>query len=66
MNIFEPINKSFLENKKINISFSKTINKKEKDFLKFLFRKYNLMTSLEKSSILDNIAISDILEELKY
>lgn len=66
MNIFEPINKSFLENKKINISFSKTINKKEKDFLKFLFRKYNLMTSLEKSSILDNIAISDILKELKY
>ena len=66
MNIFEPINRSFLENKKINITFSRAINKKERDFLKFLFRKYNLMTYLEKSSILDNILIEDLLKELRY
>lgn len=66
MNIFEPINKSFLENKKIDITFSKLINKKEKDFLKFIFKKYNLMTILEKSSIVDNLSLYDILKELKY
>ena len=66
MNIFEPINKSFLENKKIDITFSKLMNKKEKDFLKFIFKKYNLMTILEKSSIVDNLSLYDILKELKY
>ena len=66
MNIFEPINKYFLENKKIDITFSKLINKKEKDFLKFIFKKYNLMTILEKSSIVDNLSLYDILKELKY
>ena len=62
MNIFEPINKYFLENKKIDITFSKLINKKEKDFLKFIFKKYNLMTILEKSSIVDNLSLYDILK----
>ena len=66
MNIFEPINKYFLENKKIDITFSKLMNKKEKDFLKFIFKKYNLMTILEKSSIVDNLSLYDILKELKY
>ena len=37
MDIYAPINKHFLENKKIKISFSKVLNKKEKYFLKFKF-----------------------------
>ena len=65
MNIYEPINKQFLENKKINVSFSKALNHKEKSFLKFLFTKYDLLKKLEKTTVLKEIDLKYILEILK-
>ena len=66
MDIYTSINKHFLENKKINISFSKALNKKEKYFLKFLFTEYKLLEKLEKTSILQDIDLSEILKILKF
>ena len=66
MNIYAPINKHFLENKKIKISFSKALNKKEKHFLKFLFTEYNLLEKFEKTSILQDIELGEILDVLKF
>ena len=43
MDIYMPINKHFLENKKIKILFSKALNKKERYFLKYLFTEYSLL-----------------------
>ena len=66
MDIYAPINKHFLENKKIKISFSKALNKKEKHFLKFLFTEYNLLEKFEKTSILQDIELDEILDVLKF
>lgn len=66
MNLYESVSKNFLENKQINIRFSKTLNKKEKDFLKFLFVKYNLSETLKKTTVVSEITVKDILRELKY
>ncbi|BBM45046.1 replication initiation protein [Leptotrichia trevisanii] len=66
MDIYAPINKHFLENKKIKISFSKALNKKEKHFLKFLFTEYNLLEKFEKTSILQDIELDEILNVLKF
>ena len=66
MDIYTSINKHFLENKKINISFSKALNKKEKYFLKFLFTEYKLLEKLEKTFILQDIDLSEILKILKF
>lgn len=66
MDIYAPINKHFLENKKIKISFSKALNKKEKHFLKFLFTEYNLLEKFEKTSILQDIELGEILDVLKF
>ncbi|NWO19993.1 replication initiation protein [Leptotrichia sp. oral taxon 223] len=66
MDIYAPINKHFLENKKIKISFSKALNKKEKHFLKFLFTEYNLLEKFKKTSILQDIELDEILDVLKF
>ena len=66
MYIYAPINKHFLENKKIKISFSKALNKKEKHFLKFLFTEYNLLEKFKKTSILQDIELDEILDVLKF
>ena len=66
MDIYAPINKHFLENKKIKISFLKALNKKEKHFLKFLFTEYNLLEKFEKTSILQDIELDEILDVLKF
>ena len=65
MDIYKPINKHFFENKKIKISFSKTLNKKEKHFLKFLFTEYKLLEKFEKTPILQDIELDEILDVLK-
>ncbi|BBM57137.1 initiator RepB protein [Leptotrichia trevisanii] len=66
MDIYKPINKHFFENKKIKISFSKTLNKKEKHFLKFLFTEYKLLEKFEKTPILQDIELDEILDVLKF
>lgn len=66
MNIYAPINKHFLENKKIKISFSKVLNKKEKYFLKFLFMEYKLLEKFEKATILQDVDLNEILDVLKF
>ena len=66
MDIYAPINKHFLENKKIKISFSKVLNKKEKYFLKFLFMEYKLLEKFEKATILQDVDLNEILEVLKF
>ena len=66
MDIYAPINKHFLENKKIKISFSKVLNKKEKYFLKFLFMEYKLLEKFEKATILQDVDLNEILDVLKF
>ena len=66
MDIYAPINKHFLENKKIKISFSKALNKKEKQFLKFLFIEYKLLKKFEKTYILQDIDLDEVLKVLKF
>ena len=66
MDIYAPINKHFLENKKIKISFSKVLNKKEKYFLKFLFMEYKLLEKFEKATILQDVDLNKILDVLKF
>lgn len=66
MDIYASINKHFLENKKIKISFSKVLNKKEKYFLKFLFMEYKLLEKFEKATILQDVDLNEILDVLKF
>ncbi len=66
MDIYKPINKHFLENKKIKILFSKALNKKEKHFLKFLFTEYKLLEKFEKTAILQDVELDEILDILKF
>jgi len=66
MDIYKPINKHFLENKKIKILFSKALNKKEKHFLKFLFTEYKLLEKFEKTAILQDVKLDEILDVLKF
>jgi len=66
MDIYKPINKHFLENKKIKILFSKALNKKEKHFLKFLFTEYKLLEKFEKTAILQDVELDEILDVLKF
>ena len=42
MKIYDALEDNFLKDKAIEINFSKPINKKEKDFLKFLFVEFTL------------------------
>lgn len=66
MNISNSINKNFFENKKINVTFLKPLNKKEKDFLKYLFVRFKLLKHFEKTSIISDIPLNDLLQYLKY
>lgn len=66
MDIYKPINKHFLENKKIKFLFSKPLNKKEKQFLKFLFIEYKLLEKFEKTAILEEVELSEVLDVLKF
>ena len=66
MDIYKPINKHFLENKKIKFLFSKPLNKKEKQFLKFLFIEYKLLEKFEKTAILQEVELSEVLDVLKF
>lgn len=66
MDIYKPINKHFLENKKIKFLFSKSLNKKEKQFLKFLFIEYKLLEKFEKTAILEEVELSEVLDVLKF
>ena len=66
MDIYKPINKHFFENKKIKISFSKVLNKKERYFLKFLFTEYKLLEKLEKTTVLSDIELAEIMKVLKF
>ena len=66
MDIYKPINKHFFENKKIKISFSKALNKKEHYFLKFLFTEYKLLEKLEKTTVLSDIELTEIMKVLKF
>ena len=66
MDIYKPINKHFFENKKIKISFSKALNKKERYFLKFLFTEYKLLEKLEKTTVLSDIELTEIMKVLKF
>ena len=66
MDIYKPINKHFLENKKIKFLFSKPLNKKEKQFLKFLFIEYKLLEKFEETVILQEVELSEVLDVLKF
>ncbi len=66
MNILESVNKNFLENKRIEIHFLKSLNKKEKDFLLFLFKEYYIFSHIEKKSFLENLPLERIIKILKY
>ena len=66
MDIYKPINKHFLENKKIQFLFSKPLNKKEKQVLKFLFIEYKLLEKFEETVILQEVELSEVLDVLKF
>ena len=66
MDIYMPINKHFLENKKIKILFSKALNKKERYFLKYLFTEYSLLEKLEQTAVLHDIELTEIMKVLKF
>jgi len=66
MDIYMPINKHFLENKKIKILFSKALNKKERYFLKYLFTEYSLLKKLEQTAVLRDIELTEIMKVLKF
>ena len=48
MKIYDMLEDNFLNDKVIETNFSKSINKKEKDFLKFLFIEFTLKKDLQK------------------
>lgn len=66
MNISNSVNKNFFENKKIKVTFLKALNKKEKDFLKYLFVRFKLLEYFEKTSIVSDVPLNDLLLHLKY
>ena len=53
MKIYDALEDNFLKDKAIEINFSKPINKKEKDFLKFLFVEFTLKKDFQKKEILE-------------
>ena len=65
MKIYDMLEDNFLNDKVIETNFSKSINKKEKDFLKFLFIEFTLKKDLQKKEILE-IPISKLQKELNY
>ena len=65
MKIYDMLEDNFLNDKVIETNFSKSINKKEKDFLKFLFVEFTLKKDLQKKEILE-IPISKLQKELNY
>ena len=65
MKIYDALEDNFLKDKAIEINFSKPINKKEKDFLKFLFVEFTLKKDFQKKEILE-ISINKLQKELNY
>ena len=65
MKIYDMLEDNFLNDKVIETNFSKSINKKEKDFLKFLFIEFTLKKDLQKKEILE-IPISKLQKKLNY
>ena len=53
MKIYDSLEESFLHDKSISIDFSKAINNKEKEFLKFLFVEFSLDQDFNKKEILE-------------
>lgn len=53
MKMYDALEDNFLKDKVIEINFSKSINKKEKDFLKFLFIEFTLKKDFQKKEILE-------------
>lgn len=67
MNFFDSVNEHFFKNRKIDVSFSRAVNKKEKEFLKFLFNEYRLSEKLEKGdNILSGASLEKIMGFLKF
>ena len=53
MKIYDGLEESFLHDKSISIDFSKAINNKEKEFLKFLFIEFSLDQDFNKKEVLE-------------
>ena len=65
MKMYDALEDNFLKDKVIEINFSKSINKKEKDFLKFLFVEFTLKKDFQKKEILE-ISIDKLQKVLSY